>query len=174
MAALADLNDLAEAFLQAATDALNLTPAGAPGRRLVSSGRPAFDCCGQLSVWVSGIAPVISQTRATVGALAAAKGPQRPVATIVIQATRCDATERKEGGRPKGPSASAISAVAAETNADAWALWTHLDQAIREGDLAETCTGAFRDGMTVIDSQGGCVGWELTYRVPMNGGVIGT
>lgn len=174
MAALADLHDLAQAFLDAATDALNLTPTGAPGRRFVSSGRPAFDCCGQLSVWVSALAPLTSQTRATLGALAPAKGPQRPVATIVIQATRCDATERRQGGTLSPPSTESLTAVAAETNADAWALWNHLEHALREGDLGEACTGAFRDGMTAIDSQGGCVGWELTYRVPLEGGLLGT
>lgn len=45
MATVDDLHTVALAFLDAATTALDLTPAGAPGRRYVSPGEPALDCC---------------------------------------------------------------------------------------------------------------------------------
>lgn len=172
MATVDDLNDVAEAFLSASTDALDLTPAGAPGRRYVSPGEPALDCCGQLTVWVQtvGDAPL----NAGPGALARSKAINRgtqPQVTLFVQATRCADMELDTN---KLPDPLALQAAAVTINRDVWALRCHLMDELRNGDLAKICSGAEFIGAVALVPQGGCVGWTLSFRYPVDGGIIGT
>lgn len=169
------LYQAARAFLDAAVDALNLTPAGAPARQYVSAGRPAMDCCGQVVAWCSALN---REGAVGPGALAGAHEVMggKPTLAISIQATRCDATIGRDGGRIELPEPAAMEAVAQIIDADGWALWKHLSAEIRaeDGVLSEVCSGAWRDGFVKLEPQGGCVGWELRYRWPVTGGSLGT
>ena len=170
MATVDDLNVVAEAFLAAATDALALTPSGAPGRRYVSPGEPALDCCGQLTVWVQVLSD--ADLNAGAGALARAKAINRggqPQVTLYVQATRCVDLKEDANGLPLPAN---LQAAATAINADAWALRCHLLWELRHGELAELCSGAEFLGGTALVPQGGCVGWTFGFRYPVEGGSI--
>jgi hypothetical protein len=157
------------AFLVAATEALTLTDAGPPSRIYTSAGRPALDCCGQLTCWATNLGNADSIQ--DIGGLASPKRQQsraQPVLTVVIQATRCAPTVEER----KLPSPQALSEVSRTTGQDLWALWNHLNAQLRNGALATICKGAWRDGAVAVDAQGGCVGWEVTYRIPIDGGSL--
>jgi hypothetical protein len=172
VASLDDINDVVAAFLVAANDALALTDAGPPARIYTSASRPALDCCGQLTAWAQalGNAESLSNVGGLGGSTRPQKGGAQPVLTVFIQATRCAPTPKESGGRVTLPSPEALAAVSRATNQDLWALWNHLTYELRKGTLAKVCSGAWRDGATAIDNQGGCVGWELVYRYPIDGG----
>lgn len=172
MAALDDVNEVAQAFLDASIAALEVTDAGPPGRAFVSPGRPALDCCGQLTVWVSAITEAATVSppggfgdsrRQKIGSI--------PTLTVHIQATRCGPTLNQRGDPP--PPAD-LDASAKQVQQDVWALWIGLADSLRDGDLSRVCAGAWRDGATAIEPQGGCVGWELVYRYPIQAGRFGT
>lgn len=172
MASLNDINDVTAAFLVAAHDALELTDAGAPGRAYTNSSRPAMDCCGQVVCWASFLGDAESLTN--IGGLAGSTRTKKlgavPVVTVFIQATRCAPTVTNEGGKPKFPTPEELAACSRQTNQDLWALWNHINYELKHGMLAKVCAGAWRDGATAVDGQGGCVGWELVYRYPIEGG----
>lgn len=172
MATLDDVNTITAAFLEAATDALELTDEGAPGRIYTSASRPALDCCGQLTCWAQLLGDADSATNqgGLTGATRTRKSGAVPVLTIFIQATRCAPVPEDSGGKLRLPSAEALAAVSRITNQDVWALWNHLNYELRNGSLAEVCKGAWRDGVTAVDGQGGCVGWEIVYRYQLEGG----
>lgn len=172
MATLDDINTITAAFLQAAADALDLTDAGAPARIYTSSGRPALDCCGQLTCWAQFLGDAESATNqgGLTGATRTKKVGAVPALTIFIQATRCAPEARSDGNTITLPSAEELAAVSRTTNQDVWALWNHLNNELRSGSLAEVCKGAWRDGVTAVDGQGGCVGWEIVYRYELEGG----
>ena len=176
MATIDDVNDVVAAFLVAATDALELTDAGPPGRIYTSPSRPALDCCGQLTCWASLLAE--APTASGAGGLADLKRARIgavPEITIIIQATRCAPTQENDGGRIKLPAAADLAAASRMTGQDVWAIYTHLKQQLRpDGTLSQVCKGAAFDGAVAIAEQGGCVGWEFTYRYPTDAGVIGT
>ena len=176
MATLDDVNDIIAAFLVAATDALALTDAGPPGRIYTSAGRPALDCCGQLTAWAQTLADAPSASDP--GGLASSMRPRKlgavPVLGIYIQATRCAPTPRNTGGQIALSDPADLAATSRMTSQDIWALWNHLNSELKDGTLAEICKGAWRDGATAIEGQGGCVGWEIVYRYPLEGGLLAT
>jgi hypothetical protein len=175
VATLDDLNDVAEAFLMASIAALELTDAGVPGRAFVSSGEPALDCCGQLSVWNQTLEDVA--LAGGQGALSPAKKINRgtqPSITLRIQATRCQIGLNKLG-EGELPRPADMQATAKMTNQDAWALRCHLMRELRrDGSLAQVCAGAEFLGAQALTPQGGCVGWTFTIRYPIEGGILGT
>ncbi len=67
-----------------------------------------------------------------------------------------------------------MEAASAQQDADGWVLWNELGRSIRKGELAESCKGAYRDQATKLTPQGGCIGWQLTFRMPVEGGPFGT
>lgn len=173
MASVDDLNTVAQAFLTAATDALELTPSGAPGRRYVSPGEPALDCCGQLTVWIQQIAD--AELNAGTGALSRAKAINRgtqPQVTLFVQATRC--VDLKSNTTTGLPEPAALEEAATAINQDGWALRCHLLSELRHGELAQLCAGAEFLGGSALIPQGGCVGWTFSFRYPVEGGIIGT
>ena len=168
MASIDDINSITAAFLEAAADALALTEAGCPERAYTSAGRPAMDCRTQLTCWAQFLGN--GDSNANPGGLAGATAPQRmgakPVLTIFIQVTRCSPTQTRSGL----PSPADLAAMSRITNQDVWALWNHMKYEIERGDLSRICDGAWRDGATSIDEQGGSVGWEFVFRYPLEGG----
>lgn len=171
MAALDDLNDVAQAFLDAALVALDLTPTGAPSRSYVSPGEPPLDCCGQCTVWVQSVGD--ADLQAGNGALSRPKAINRgtqPQVVIFVQATRC--VDLAEDSVTKLPVPANLQAAATAINRDVWALRCHLMHELRRGSLAEICSGAEYLGANALVPQGGCVGWTLSFRYPVEGGVL--
>jgi hypothetical protein len=173
VATLDDLNDVAQAFLDAATDALDLTAAGAPGRRYISPGEPALDCCGQLTVWIQTLTD--ADLAAGSGALSRQKAVNRgtqPEILLNIQATRC--IDLTPDPATELPYPERLEDAALAMNQDGWALRCHLMDSLRHGALAQVCSGAEFLGANALIPQGGCVGWTFTFRYPIDGGIIGT
>ena len=118
----------------AATAALDTIPGfapgleGAPARTFVSAGQPAFDCCPFLSVDAAACGRQTRPDRTGCG---------HP-APVGIQAQPCRGAAcgspgalRRSGRAP--PPTAALSAVAEQTNADAWALWNYMWNIDRAG-----------------------------------------
>lgn len=176
MAMIDDLNVVSAAFLDAATAALDLTPTGAPGRRFVSPGEPALDCCGQLTVWIQDISEVGFQGGS--GALAPSKRTLRgsmPSIAIFVQATRCSAAVMAWDAKANElPSAALLQQDAEMIDQDGWALRLHMADEIRNGELSRICFGVEMLGGVKLTPQGECIGWTFSFRYPIEGGTLGT
>lgn len=172
MATIDDINDVVAAFLVAAADALAITDGGTPPRAFTSASRPALDCCNQLTAWAAflGDADTVLPPGGMGGADRAKKVGAQPVLTVTIQVTRCAPVPKNDGKTITLPTAEALAAVSRLTNQDAWVLWNHLNHEVKHGELAKVCGGAWRDGITAVENQGGCVGWEVVFRYPIAGG----
>jgi hypothetical protein len=176
VATIDDLNIVSAAFLDAATDALQLTPIGPPGRRFVSPGEPALDCCGQLTVWIQDITEVALQ--GGLGALAPAKRVLRgsmPSLLIFVQATRCSAAIAAWDAKANQlPDPFLLQQDVEMIDRDGWALRLGFADNIRNGELSRVCVGVEMLGGVKIIPQGGCIGWTFSFRYPLEGGVITT
>ncbi len=161
-----DLQALAQEYLDACVDALDTIPSfdpglgGSPGRRFISPGQPQYDCCpdGQLTVHVPS---VLSDP---VGTL---KNHER-LNTVTLLATilRCVPVSDENGNFAP---ASEIQAAAEQVNADGWALWNFIFNAISAGDLFRLCDKIQWLGLRSIVPSGGCGGWTLTLAVQTDG-----
>ena len=165
-----DLHDLAEEVLAACVEALDTIPVfapgfvGAPARRFVSPGKPAYDCCdgeehGQLTVHIRPVAegPHEKQTNSFVGWINRV--------TVNITSLRCIGMD--PDGNP--PEAEVANAQAAQLNRDGWALWNHLHNMQREGLLFEECGEVIWGQLIPVDPSGLCGGWTLTITVSLQG-----
>jgi hypothetical protein len=162
-----DLFALAQEFLDACIEALDTIPTfapglgGAPERSFVSPGLPAFDCCDQLTVHVSGVTDGPNSPANFSGR--SASSMKVNTVGLVATATRCLPSE----GEP--PSAVDLSASAEQVDADGWALWNHIYNLIRADQLFTLCGEVFWDGLRSINPQGGCGGFTLNLRVELEG-----
>lgn len=164
-----DLYALAGEYLFAVRDALNATAAGAPSRGFVSPGSPAWDCCDQLTVHVSG--PAMAPTSPGAGALSDAHrfnlSGYVNLVTLVATILRCVPTVDDDGGFP---SPAASDAAAQVILSDLWAVWNHLANAKADGTLfGGTCREMVWAPAVALNPQGGCGGWEITTVVQLDG-----
>ena len=161
-----DLQALAQELLDASIWALDTIPTFAPGlggspeRSFVSPGSPALDCCDQLTVHVAGVSQLPT------GPHTHKDSARKNIVTLVVTATRC-VHGLKDDGQP--PDATDLEADAAQMNADGWALWNHLWNLMRSGDLLTLCDEVFWDGLRALTPSGGCGGWTLTLRAAYEG-----
>jgi hypothetical protein len=169
VAAATDLHDFAVELLalsEAALDTLIVSGLeGAPARSFVSPGRPPMDCCDQLTVNIE----ALQDGDTSPGGIAAGRTRREAKLNNVralVTITRC-----VQGlvEMPDLPDPADLQATAAQTDADAWALWNELYDDWRSGLLLTICTEVFFEGMRAIAQQGGCVGWELSLRVVLDG-----
>lgn len=171
MAGVDDLHELALEYLERCGDALAHTPGGTPARRFVSSGPPPWDCCPQLAVYVAGPdeAPTLPQGPLDQG-YRLSKLASVNLITLVAQVIRCVPVVEGEGSVPP---AADITAAAAYTNADVWALWNYLPAYHRAGTLFSPVGGEPRetyiDGVAAQVAQGGCSGWAFQVRTRLDG-----
>ena len=156
-----DLYALAQELLSASIEALDTIPTfdpglgGAPDRAFVSPGQPAFDCCPQLTVHVQAVNETPagqSNTHKT--------GARHNIVTLVVTAIRCH--DLPSDGSP--PSIETLEATAEQMDADGWALWNHLWNLMRSGDLLTLCDEVFWDGLRALTPSGGCGGWVDRLR----------
>lgn len=168
----ADLHATCSELLTAAAEALDTLPSsdpgleGAPDRAFVSPGPPALDCCDQLTVHALQIGEA---TTSPAGLAAGRRNVQGRInhVTFFVTITRCI-----QGLQDAGVNAVAeadLEATSAQTDADAWALWNHLWNMWRSGDLFTLCGEVFFEGMRVLPSSGGCVGWTMSIRASLEG-----
>lgn len=169
----ADLHALALELLAADIAALDTIPISAPGlegspeRAFVSPGRPAIDCCPQLTVHVESV----NDAATSPGGLGAGrrqagkKNQVRLITTIV----RCVIDNRGGQGITEMPLMADLEATAEQVNADAWALWNYLYCLWRSGDLLSLCSEMLFEGMRQMGEEGRCAGWTLTISASLDG-----
>ncbi len=164
MGAASDLQDLAQDVLDAA--ALILATTGNPEieRAFVSHGPPALDCCNQLAVNVGQIGEAATQATSVLQPGLRHAFARVNLTTLLITVTRCHPT-LDDFDNP--PSAEALTAAAAELNADAWALWNGLYR--MQETLFEACDLVFFDGSVPLVPQGACAGWMMQIRFELGG-----
>lgn len=172
MSAPTDLYDMAAEVLAACVAALDTLTAvdgleGAPARRYVAPGLPAFDCCDELTVRVAligqgGVPGVTAGREHSIG--------RQNLATLIATVTRCTPTGSGTGKSYKPPTEAALEANARQVLADGWVLWNHLSQQIASDTLlGGRCSVAHWDGGRPLDPQGGCAGWIFQLRPEIDG-----
>lgn len=169
-----DLDERCLALLEAAVEALDSIPGftgldtlkGAPARQFVSPGRPAADC-EQVCVHASLIAEDAMQPTGTGAGTRHKQEFRVNVPTYVVTVHRCLPTP---GPNMNPPSRDDLEAAAAQTNADVWALWNHLWNLAREGQLfGGKCRLIYMDRAQALEPSGGIGGWTLTIRAQTEG-----
>ena len=179
MASPADLHNLALAYLSVCADALNTiplltseTPAllGAPVRSYVSPGLPVFDCPEMLVVQV---AP-INEGDTTPGGLDAGRRAARFArinqVALIGTAIRCVPTGVESNtGSYSPPDVTELELAAKQINADGWALWNHLFNAVHAEQLLTLCDEVTFVGITPVIPSGGSAGWSVTARASLGG-----
>jgi len=171
-----DLQTLCLDVLSAAEEALDTIPGfapgleGAPARTFVSAGTPAADCCPQLSVNANTIREAPTEPLGLGAGTRHRQDFRINQVGVQVWIFRCNATG--EAGEP--PTAAAQQAVGEQVNADGWALWNHLWNLARSGDLVSLCDEVFFDALTPLQPSGGCSGWLLSLRMELHGYEAGT
>jgi hypothetical protein len=161
-----DLYALAEEFLDACIEALDTIPDyipsldGAPTRAFVAPGRPAADCCPQLTVHSVGIAD--DQLGAFVPGRSYMTTRMNQV-TLAVTLFRCAETEKPM------PAVEELTAAAIQHEADGWALWNHLFNMVRAGELFSRCGEVKWGILSSLPPEGGCVGWFWPVEVALDG-----
>lgn len=165
-----DLQDLCQDLLSACVEALDTIPGydpellGAPDRAFVSPGLPALDCCDQLTVHA---AQILDKPVSPGGLQAGKKCPARLAeVALVVTITRCIPVM---GDSEDWPLPTEMEASAAQTNADAWALWEYIYALVCSEQLFSLCKEVFWDGLRSLTPQGGCGGWVMNIRVTLDG-----
>lgn len=179
MAGPADLHNLAQAYLDVCTDALDTIPVltsevpalvGAQEIRHVSPGPPVWDCPEMLIVHV---AP-LNEADTTPGGLDAGRRAARYArinhVSLVATSLRCIPTvEQSASGAINLPTSEEKTAAAKQINADGWALWNHLFNAVHAEELLTLCDEVVMVGIIPVIPSGGSAGWAVTARASLGG-----
>ena len=179
MASPADLHNLAQAYLQVCIDALDTIPVltsetpallGAPARTYVSPGPPVWDCPEMLVVHV---APV-NEADTTPGGLDAGRRAARFArinqVALIGTALRCVPTGAQSStGTYSPPDVLELNEAAKQINADGWALWNHLFNAVHAEQLLTLCDEVVFTAITPVIPSGGSAGWAVTARASLGG-----
>lgn len=170
-----DLYEMAGEFLQAGVQSLDTLIAygldGAPTRAFVSPGEPAADCCPQLTVHTVGIEEAPTEPTGPGGMATGRRATYGRInqPSFILTLFRCVPVPDQQLTKFVPPSEAEGEAAARQLNADAWALWNHLYNLVREKALWSKCQGIFPGPMRALPQQGGCGGWILGYRVRLDG-----
>jgi hypothetical protein len=166
------LESLADSLLAASVEALDTIPLedgtldGAPPERsFVSPHIPALDCCPQLTVHI----PDVTEAPVTPGGLAAGRrATSMRMNWIGLQVTivRCVPVVDGNGNLP---TIIQLEDASRQIAADGWALWNHIYNLIRAGDLFSYCGEVHWLGLRPIGPEGGCAGWTLSFQVSLDG-----
>ena len=162
-----DLYALAQDFLSACEDALDTIPGfspglgGAPERSYVAPGVPALDCCPQLTVDVRSVAESPRSPSGPGSGQRARFGARKNEVLLVATVVRCYPTDVP-------PDTTEMEAAAEQVDADGWALWNHVWNLIRSGDLFTLCDDS-RPVLRQLTPSGGCCGWTFSILVETEG-----
>ena len=162
-----DLFALAEEYLDLCVVALEAAQ-GAPPRRYVSPGPPAWDC-ELVAVHVGG--PVVAPTSSGPGALAEGHRLQATgqvnIIDLVATILRCVPVMKADGSAPVASSVTDASRV---TLSDLWTIWNHIAHGRREGTLFDgKCRDVTMDPAVTLAPAGGFAGWQVSVRVQLDG-----
>jgi len=167
-----DLYLLCAELLDASSSALALSRGGTPSRAYVSPGPPAFDCVagGQLTVHAGG--PIIAETLPLQPPLQPAHrvelGLQLNLVQMTVTVIRCAVLP--QGQTQRLPDTGLLSQVAAITMADVWAIWNWVATHKRNQTLFPPKERElYMDPAYVLQTQGGAAGWQIPFRVQLNG-----
>lgn len=161
-----DLFELAQDLLSACEEALDTIPSynanleGAPARSFVAPGRPAADCCPQLTVHEVGI------TDDQLGAFVPGKSymtTRQNQVTLAVTLFRCAETDKVM------PAQSELEDAAEQVSADGWALWNHIFNMVRNGTFLTQCKEVKFGVLSNIPPEGGCVGWYWPIEMALDG-----
>ena len=161
-----DLFLLQQELLSACEEALNTVPnyfptlEGAPVRSFVAPGRPAADCCPQLTVNTVNV--LDDQLGAFVPGKSYMTTRQNQV-TLAVTLFRCAETEKVM------PAIAEMEGAADQVAADGWALWNHLFNMVRAGTLFTTCDEVKFGVLNQLPPEGGCVGWYWPIEIHLDG-----
>lgn len=162
-----DLYTLAQTFLSACVEALDTIPTfapglgGAPERNYVAPGLPALDCCPQLTVDVRSVSEDSRSPSGPGSGQRARYGARKNQVLLVATVVRCYPTEVP-------PDTTEMEAAAEQVNADGWALWNHVWNQVRSGDLFTLCDDS-RPELRQLTPSGACAGWTYSMRVEQEG-----
>jgi hypothetical protein len=162
--AASDLQDLAEAVLDASAQILAETGNPEIERQFVSHGPPALDCCNQLAVHVAQIGEAATQAGTVLQPGLRHETGRVNLTTLMITVTRCHPV-LEDDGQPPPP--ADLTEASAMLNADAWALWTQLYR--MKDTLFAACDLVFFDGSVPLPPQGACAGWVMQIRFELPG-----
>jgi len=164
-----DLQALCQEFLDACIEALDTIPVfapglgGAPERSYISPGQSVDDCCPQLTVWAGGVGP----SPRSPGLITGKSATQGQIIAIPLVARIIRCVDTGTDGSPPDP--TDLQASAEQINADGWALWNHLFNAVKAEELFSICGEVFWDGLRSLTPSGGCGGYNLFLRVELDG-----
>lgn len=167
-----DLHAMCEDYLSLCLHALADTPAGAPACSYVSSGPPPWDILDCVVVHTPGpvVADTLPQTTALTPGHRVTTNGEVIIVALVATVLRCGYV-LDEGAQGIDP--AAITAVAAQTNADLWAVQNHLRAAKRAGTLFPPREREFFiDPAVAVNQEGGAAGWQIGIRVQLGGYAI--
>lgn len=174
MGAFTDLYDTCEELLVVCADAVKPTPGGPFTRAYVSPGPPAWDC-EQLTV--HSVGPAIGDTQPLQPPLQTLHRVSTTgfvnLVTLIVTPLRCVTTIGKNGEIPIAPPAVSLVADADKLYADLWAIVNTVKSRYRQGTLFSPVGCAKReftlDPTVVLNTQGGLMGWQIQYRVQLDG-----
>lgn len=176
-----DLHDLCEAVRDAAAEALDSildfdpTLEGAPDRQFVSPGIPVADfvgrdCCSQIAVWA---VPTTEGDTSPAGPDAGRRSSRYAWINYVglnVSVSRCIPTGQSSSvGLYTPPSADVLNEASRQHNADGWALWNHMHNAVKAEEILSLCDQVFIDNMIPAIPAGGCAGWVMAMRAALDG-----
>lgn len=169
-----DLHALAQELLDACVESLNTIPTfapalgGAPERSFIAPGLPSWDCCEQLTVHSE---PGVAENDTSPGGLASGRRAvygRINLVGLVASLTRCIPTTGATLA-DEIPDPDDLQAAAAQIHADGWALWNHIYNMQREGEIFARCDEVYWDGLRAFVPLGGCAGWTLNFRLQLDG-----
>lgn len=162
MAGPSDLHATAVEVKDACVALLAETSGGAVDFAFVSPGEPALDCCPALFVHVSAVGEADTIAVNPLSAGLRHRTGRSNLATLLVTFVRCVPADDPVD-------VVALEAAAAQTNEDAWMLWTQLYRQQQDGTLFGLCETVFFDGISPLSIQGGCAGWVMQIRIELPG-----
>lgn len=164
--------DLAVDLLDAVVAAMGTTDAGPPERSFVALGAPAWETsCSQAAV------QVLTLTEEGTRDLSPPMQPgfrhsRGRVNLVGMTAWSVRCIQASQGNaQTYGPASDAqLSAEARAGYEDGWAIWNHINRAVRDGSLfGGPCADVHMDLGVPVTPAGGLGGWQFTLRVELNG-----
>lgn len=159
------LYDLAQLVKTTAEACLATTAAGTPAISFVSPAAPAFDCCDALIVNVPSLTEEGTSPLGIVDTGHRATHGRINLAGMNVWALRCAPAVGQDGT----VLTSAVEAVSLKVYEDAWALWCGFYHAIINDVFEGKCSDVHFDRGISIPEQGGCVGWQFSFRAQLDG-----
>jgi len=115
-----------------------------------------------LTVWAGGAVP----SPRSPGNFTGKSGVEGQIIAVPLTARIVRCLHQNEG---EAPVPAVAQADAEQVNADGWALWNHVFNLIRAGELFTLCGEVFWQGLRSVTSQGGCGGYQLSLLVEIDG-----